>query len=298
MGSILSFFGAKNNFGWIPLIICSMLGPIGHLILRVVYLNGSLDKSWLFIPGSIPPISIIANIAMKYGFVAQGPGQDVIDRWVLVPIIIKFMVAILLTITHKSTDMIYNIIGLGAVLLATIIPNYKRMYESCDKNVTGTKLIKSVADSYIEFGTAYFFPILLQLITKIIRPLRIVTMLLDKLPMSEHILWSVGFVCSYTITNMINQDDMKTYCNEPNKNIMKTLVLCIISTLIIIYNFHKNGITSHRKHKKHGKHGNKRKHGKKRKHHQSQPSDEQLSTSYESQSSTSYEQPYDPPPAY
>jgi hypothetical protein len=240
MGGIFS--GTENNFGLAPLIICSLLGPIGHLILRVVYLNGSLDKPWLFIPGTIPVLSIIPNLAMRYGYVKKGPGQDVIDRWVLVPVILKLIITILLTITGMSGNMMYNIIGLIVVLLSTFIPNFKRIYDSCDKKVSTPKIIKAASDSYIEFGTAYFFPIFFKIISfiPILRPLKFV---LDMVPGVDHVLWAMGFVCSYTITNMINQDDMITYCERPNDNKQKTLILCVISTVIIIYNFVKNGLS-------------------------------------------------------
>jgi hypothetical protein len=241
MGSMFS--GTENNFGWVPLIVCSLLGPIGHLILRVVYLNGSLDKPWLFIPGTIPVVSIIPNLAMKYGYVKKGPGQDVIDRWVLVPVILKLLIAILLTVTGMGGNMMYNIIGLIIVLLSTFIPNFKRIYDSCDKKVSTAKIIKAASDSYIEFGTAYFFPIFLNIISfiPIFRPLKFI---LDKIPGVNNVLWAMGFICSYTITNMINQDDMKTYCEKPNDNKQKTLILCVISTVIIVYNFIKNGLSN------------------------------------------------------
>lgn len=58
-------------------------GVIGELIVRINYLNGSLDKPWLM-AFLLPPLSIISSIFYFTGFVKKGVGSDPWDHFVMI----------------------------------------------------------------------------------------------------------------------------------------------------------------------------------------------------------------------
>jgi hypothetical protein len=69
--------------------------PFGQLWARIFWLDGSLDKLWLLlpIPFFAPPFSIIPALAMYFGFIKKGQGGPTYDRFMLIPIIFKFILA-------------------------------------------------------------------------------------------------------------------------------------------------------------------------------------------------------------
>ena len=232
MGDFFSSFASdQNRYDWFPTIISSLFGPFGHLYLRIAYLNGSLDKLWLFLPGSIPPISLLANIAMKRGYVERGKGDDVIDRWVLVPIIFKFAMALLLYITGNTEGLILHIMILILQMETIMVPNIIRAYNNCEKNVSTDSIIKAATDSYITYG----FSSLLPLLFKVIPFLRPINRITHHIPGFHDVLWSLGFVFVYIIINMVNQDNMTTYCKDPIGNKITLFITLIISTALMFF---------------------------------------------------------------
>jgi hypothetical protein len=245
MGGFFSaLFKGDSKFDWLPTIVSSIFGPFGHLYLRVAYLNGSLDKMWLFLLGSIPPFSFLANVAMKHGYVNMGPGTNVIDRWVLVPIIFKFVLALVLFLAGKSSSLLFMILSFILELGSIMIPNLIRIYDNCNKKLISDSYLKALVDSYVAYGFSNLFPILFS----IIPIFRILNMVLDYIPgassIMSDILWCLGFVCTYTFINMMNQDNMKIYCENPNDDKTKLYASCIISTILIIGTIVKNQISA------------------------------------------------------
>lgn len=243
MGGILSSLGlgdlGDNKFGWIATIFGSLLGPIGHLVLRVLYLNGSLDKPWLFLPGSIPPFSIGANILMKWGFVQNGPGAPVYDYWMLIPIIAKFICSF---ISSMGGDNIGLTIALLIVqLIATMVPNYIRMSANCQGKVDWEGFKKIFVDSYGTFGLAQMLPMILPRLPMI----GMMIGFLNHIPGFRDMLWSLGFATAYILTNMINQNKIAQYCTNPNDPAFSSWVVLAISSGLIYFSMPKRRKVKH-----------------------------------------------------
>ena len=245
MGSFISGLipDTTSNFGWLPTVLCALAGPLGQVYLRVMYYNGSLDKWWWIIPGSIPPLfSFIINVCMKWGIIsiAQGPGVKVLDYWVLLPILVKIFMGMILSIFDLESELLSGIIAIILQFAAIVIPNLVRMSEGCEVGIFSLpwrSWSKAVIDSYFELGTASIVPSLF----KVLPGVSTVSMVLEYIPfIGEHVnsmMWSLGFVFVYCLTNMFNQNDMNTYCKNPTDATTMLWVSFAISTLCLIGNF-------------------------------------------------------------
>ena len=245
MGSFISGLipDTTSNFGWWPTVLCALAGPLGQVYLRAMYYNGSLDKWWWIIPGSMPPFfSFIINVCMKWGIIsiAQGPGVQVLDYWVLLPILVKIFMGMILSIFDLESELLSSIIAIILQFAAIMIPNLVRMSNNCITDIFSLPWAswqKTVIDSYVELGTASIIPILF----KVLPGVSTVSTVLGYIPfLGDHvnsILWSLGFVFVYCLTNMINQNDMTTYCKNPTDATTMIWISCIISTLCLIGNF-------------------------------------------------------------
>lgn len=223
-----------SNFGWIAWFIFSLFGPIGHLFLRIFYLNGSLNKPYLFILGTIPPFSFLANLLLKWGYAPPGPGVDVLDWWILLPIIAKFGASALVSYFGFEGSIATQLVVVLIQMASIFIPNMIRMNNNCPK-ITSDNWNKACVDTYVEFGFAYAITLLFAFAPY----LDMVSMGAEFVGLGgvlDDITWSVGFLFAYTLTNTFNQNDMKKYCEAPMDNSFATWITVIISTLLIIGN--------------------------------------------------------------
>lgn len=257
--------GAK--FDWIVTILASLLGPIGHTYLRVEYYNGSMDHMWLYLPGSfitlgsipfigsfIPmghfiPSSFFTSVLLRGGYLNNASGGKVYDWWMLLPIIVKFVIAGLVLLTELDTNMIIKLITTLLQMIVVSIPIIIRTVNNCNlkswHDLTSSQWKKIISDTIISYGGAHIFSSSFNIVKKPIN------MLLGH-EIANGITWSLGYSTIYVLLNMYNQTDINTYCTNPNdynnmefnniidnKNLTIYNIFLIVSLISILYNLWK-----------------------------------------------------------
>ncbi len=188
----------------------------GQLLMRINKFGGSLDKPYLFFPLLLfPPFSFIPVLIAKFGYLNKTDGKNLIDIYVLIPIIFRFILIFIMgyisqIITSETGNLIIQI-GLlfGTVLLGNIL--HILADKECEKMNVGfrSKLIKGMADSMLQYGAAMlavysstFIPVLsdiLEFLRSI--PIPIFNNISSSI---DSVFWSVGIAAGYLLMNMIN----------------------------------------------------------------------------------------------
>ena len=205
---------------------------IGYLIKKIPMLGMVL---------SYLPTSLFANILLYGEYAANGKGTSVYDWWILLPIGFKFIIsAILIGITHITNSKLkiffFQIFGMILEFGIILIPNIIRVINDCNittntpgpntpdtswnkilnywdsaKKLNSRQWNKIFMDSFILLGSAYSFPYILK---PYLNKLRFINK--TGYEMAHTITWSIGYTCMYMLLNMVNQNDINQYCNDPN----------------------------------------------------------------------------------
>ena len=219
MGSALSLLGLsiddQNNMSWLQFAICSLV-PFGQMWARIFYMNGSLDKWWTFIPiFFFPPFQFIPMLMMKYGYIQRGEGADVIDKWIAIPIIAKFLIPFIVPVLGLEDGMINDLVQ-GLIMLGTIlIPNMIRRSENCKDGITSDSVGKGFMDSVVEFS----LPSVLLTVIPYLPMVGSIVSIVQSIPLigdfANQLIWVMCFAFVYVVVNIINQNTMATYCTAP-----------------------------------------------------------------------------------
>jgi hypothetical protein len=209
--NITGFSGDTNKLSWKEVLILGLV-PLGQLWARVHNFKGSLDKWWLMFPLFLfPPFSFLPLILMKFGFVQDGKGADPLDKWILLPIIAKFIIPFILPFIGNS-EIIGLVVSILLQLLAIVVSNLTRRYNSCE-NITVNAVGKSIIDSVTAYGigniTSFIIPWIpiFGFIVSVIKMVPLIGTLADSL------IWNIGFVGAYVLINMFNQQNsISDYC--------------------------------------------------------------------------------------
>ena len=107
-------------------LLTLFLGSFGQLIARIVYLDGSLDKPWLFIFLSFP-LSIVSSIFFFMDKVAKGKGSNPLDvySW-MIPILSIIFAVIFQSICDISDFTAFILIALMNVMVYSMAGYLKR----------------------------------------------------------------------------------------------------------------------------------------------------------------------------
>jgi hypothetical protein len=220
-------------------ILTYSLLPAGQLFARVINYNGSLDNWWLLllIPLTLPysfliPFNYIINIISilllvilntKKGFMSI----FAIDRYVLLPIILKFYSPYLLSLLNiEPGNITYNAITFIAQILIGSFSNLNRCYNICP-NIGVNNIVKSIMDSIISHNVAELFVLLLTKYSAI-------SYCKDDLTLINSIYWSIGYICIYTVNNMFIENNKTNYCNIPIGGTNTDIFFFMISIFILI----------------------------------------------------------------
>jgi hypothetical protein len=203
--NITGFSGDTNKLSWKEVLILGLI-PLGQLWARVHNFKGSLDKWWLMFPLFLfPPFSFIPLILMKFGFVKDGNGADPLDKWIILPIIAKFIIPFILTFT-ENIGIIGSVVSILLQLLAIVASNLIRRHNSCN-NITINAVGKSLIDSVTAYGmgniTSFIIPFIpiIGMILRFAKMIPIVGQLVDSA------IWTIGFAGAYVLINMFNQQN-------------------------------------------------------------------------------------------
>ena len=244
--------------------------PFGQLWARVFWLDGSLDKAWLLfpLPFFAPPFSIIPALAIYFGYINKGQGGPTYDKFMLIPIIFKFILASLVPIFLKSfynnseyydededeyyeneeegpsETKIFLYIFIFQIFIG-MIPNLIRTSKLCP-NLKFSSFIKAFFDSAMSNGIGEILPFVLKWIPFTGFPLKIISGVLTVIGLIigidldeqfSNVLWSICFSLGYIMVNMFNGTNLNKYCNidflGKDSGDMYGLVIVLFITLFI-----------------------------------------------------------------
>jgi hypothetical protein len=211
------------------IIITIILPFFGQLIARIIYLNSSLDKPWLFF-FSIPPLSIIPALLMMFGLIKKGKGGKPYDLYILLPII----VAIISDFFLKKYFLPYKVpfVKLFLIFIFVYGVYWFKSKKICKKR--SAPVSKLLSDTLVTY-------ILINIITIILRYIPVISVFIKVLakimPFSQYLIDAISIFVIYVAINMINGSS-KGYCTKPTsiKMIIGFLILSVILTLPKIKN--------------------------------------------------------------
>jgi len=190
--------------------LATVLGPLGQLIVRNVFLNGSYDKPWLFyLP--IFPFTLIGGWYFLIGAVKKGTGPMVMDKSGIILSILSGIIPWLLTMKFPVNSSLFAVVYALSLYVYYILMFYFRDRDRCGGD--GFKLGKLLrsANSMAKIGavmmpaiTVAFTAGILYLNTK-----------LNTLGILRFYLFfnTVFNLTGYLITNMKNNTKSQTnYC--------------------------------------------------------------------------------------
>lgn len=232
--SWIGFDGPTDRISWLQVLIMSAI-PLGQLYARVEYYQGSLDKPWL-LPFMIFPFSLIAMIMIKYGAIKDGKGTKPTDIIMLFPVVMAFILPTIVEKMYDSMDIDSSILVSITVFIfhifSIIIANLKRRYDNC-KSITMDSFGKASIDSIIAYAVGIVVPFALPFIPVVGGVWGIVKMLPFIGTFVENIFWSISFLATYIIINMINQDDIEKFCSTPFGGNLQDKIPFIASSIAI-----------------------------------------------------------------
>jgi len=206
-------------------IILTIIFPFfGQLVARIIYLNGSLDKPWLFF-FSIPPLSIIPALLMMFGLIKKGKGGKPYDSYILIPIIVGVVSDVFL----KKFFLPYKVPFIKLVLIFTtmfIIYWIKSRKICTSTSAPATKILVDTLATYVLIGV-------IAIVLKYVPVIGILIRVLAKIiPYSHYLIDAISIFVIYVAINMVN-GSAKDYCTKPGsfKMIIGLFILSIILTL-------------------------------------------------------------------
>jgi hypothetical protein len=209
--SFTTFKGDKVDMNILEMLMYGLIPGFGQLLMRVDKFGGSLDKPYLLFPLLLfPPFSFIPVLIAKFGFLKKKSGENILDIYVIIPIIFKFiLIFIMAQIGSPGGLELQAALIFAAIFMTNLI--HVLTEERC-KSVSGGfggKLVKEMADSMIEYAAAIlilFSSKFIPVIGELLEGLRDIPFpVVGKISsVIDSTIWSIGLVCGYMIMNMID----------------------------------------------------------------------------------------------
>jgi hypothetical protein len=206
------------------IIVTIVLPFFGQLIARIIYLNGSLDKSWLFF-FSVPPLSLIPALLMMFGLIKKGKGGKPYDLYILLPIIVGVISDVFL----KKYFLPYKIPFIKLLLIFITMYGiywFKSRKICKSSSAPPSKLLVDTLATYVLIS-------IVGIVLKYVPVIGVAIKVLTKIiPFSHYLIDAISIFVVYIGINMINGSS-KNYCKKPGsiKMIIGFLILSIILTL-------------------------------------------------------------------
>ena len=239
MGNLLSnsfnFHGDKVKLSFLEILLYGLI-PNGPLAMRVLKLNGSLDK-WYLLPLDVPPFSFIQIYMAKWGFIKgiNNVTAPPIDFFVLIPIIIRFILILLLDLFSLG-GILANI---GIIYLAIFFANLlhtAHAYSCSNSNTNIFHLIKkNMGDSAIQLSGGVLATFLIQFIPGVDEAYDFIQMIPFIGPVCETLLWSCGYIFFYLLGNMYDINfEPNSLCN-PKSSTLRFIIGFFALCVSILY---------------------------------------------------------------
>ena len=202
-------------------ILNIFLGPLGQLLSRALYLNGSLDKWWLIIVPIfwLPPFSIVPYVAMLLGFIQNGSGVKPFDTNLLVTFLGTMIVPLIFNMFYLNEHIIGSFIETFIILLLILIPMYIREKQNCESDTVkkSADLTRVIFNASIAHLIGTIFKIGLSFVIDY-TPIGVIVGALETIlpfmaDVKEAILYSLGATTAVLGTNMVQATDLNAYCS-------------------------------------------------------------------------------------
>jgi hypothetical protein len=214
--------------------------------MRVDKFGGSLDKPYLLFPLLLfPPFSFIPVLIAKFGFLKKEKGENILDIYVLIPIIFRFiLIFVMAQIGSPGGVLLQGALIFGAIFITNLI--HVLTEERC-KSVSGGfggKLVKEMADSMIEYAIGVlllFSTEFIPVVGEILETMRDIPFpVVGKISqVIDTTIWSIGLVCGYMIMNMI---DVNYYTADEactgKIGAIRIIISIIAFAAAFVYQFH------------------------------------------------------------
>lgn len=216
--SLLGESDAKNKLSLVGAIIATFI-PLGQLWVRIFWLDGSLDKSWLLFPFFlIFPLSLIPTLLMYFGFVKKGIGGKPYDVFIWIPIISKFLLTLIIPVflglfNDDPSDRTIFLSSFIIQIIIGMVPYLIRTYNTCNK-LSFNSYGKAFVDSTISNGVGELLPFILGWLPFIGFALTLIGMIPVIGEQIENVLWAISFFFGYVFVNMGNSNNIVAYCNS------------------------------------------------------------------------------------
>ena len=215
MGSLFSKGHNVGKVSGLEAIITAFIPVFGQLYSRIFSLHGSLDKWWTFIPTFWVPLltSGIPSFMMWRGRVDEGKGGTPYDGWLLFPIVLYFLGA-LISCQYDLGEMFGELMQIFALFLGLLIAFWARESGMCTESKkkptihavyahtfnNASKVVVTVAAIPIVIG-------ILSLVPYIGTVFEMIGMV-DNLPGAKALYAVIGYI----FVNMFNAYDLTKYC--------------------------------------------------------------------------------------
>ncbi len=250
LSSFLTFKGDKVDMSFLEMFLYGMIPGFGQLLMRINKFGGSLDKPYLLFPLLLfPPFSFIPVLIAKFGFLKKTDGEQVIDVYILIPIIFRFILIFIMAYISQNMSTLGGLmLQVGLLFAAVLVANLLHIFtEKRCKDIQGgfgNKLIKGISDSMIQYGTgaliilsATFIPF----IGEILEGMRDIPIpiLGDISSIIDGALWSIGLATGYLVMNMIdvNYSTAQEACTGKT-GLVKIIISVIAFAAAVFYQFH------------------------------------------------------------
>jgi hypothetical protein len=246
LDSIFNFKGDKVEMSFLEMLMYGLIPGFGQLLMRVDKFGGSLDKPYLLFPLLLfPPFSFIPVLFARFGFLQKREGQHIIDVWILIPIIFRFILIFVMAQIGSVGGLALQVaLVLGSIFVTNMI--HVLTEERCKKveGGFGGKIVKEMADSMIEYAIGVlvlFSTEFIPIIGELLEGLRDIPFPgIGKISsVIDTTIWSIGLVTGYMIMNMYD-----TNYSTPDESCkgkigaIRIIVSIIAFAASIVYQFH------------------------------------------------------------
>ncbi len=246
ISSFLTFKGDKVDMNILEMLMYGLIPGFGQLLMRVDKFGGSLDKPYLLFPLLLfPPFSFIPVLLAKFGFLKKENGENIIDAYILIPIIFRFiLIFIMAQLGSPGGLALQAALVFAAIFLTNFIHALTEDRCKVIKANFGTKLVKEMSDSMLEYAFAIlvlFSTEFIPIVGELLEGLRDIPFpVFGKISsVIDTTIWSIGLVVGYMIMNMV---DVNYY--SPNEacsgkiGAVRIIISIIAFAAAIFYQFH------------------------------------------------------------
>jgi hypothetical protein len=244
-----------KSISFLQMISVVVFGVFAQLYMRVVVLEGSLDKLWLMF-FCVFPFSIVPALMMYSGAVALGQGGKPYDYFMLLPTALGIIGPYLSDVLDN-----YNISSVFQITVEAVIPLiggiiafYLRDKYNCDEKISiinkkerdkikseenpkqyspNNMIYKAFSNAIITYSIASIIETILSFIPIIGFIVRIIQLI----PVIGTLFSGMFYVIIYILVNMYNNIDAKLYCTSDGYGSTRKSITIFSSIIFLLILF-------------------------------------------------------------